>query len=65
MQIFVTKDYQEMSEAAANMIVDLVEEKPGCVLGLATGSTPEASTPKSPSATRPRTSTSRALQRST
>ena len=41
MQIFVTKDYQEMSEAAADMIVDLVEEKPGCVLGLATGSTPE------------------------
>ena len=27
MQIFVTKDYQEMSEAAADMIVDLVEEK--------------------------------------
>ncbi len=41
MQIYVTKDYQEMSEAAADMIVDLVEEKPGCVLGLATGSTPE------------------------
>ena len=61
MQIFVTKDYQEMSEAAADMIVDLVEEKPGCVLGLTTGSTPE----KSPSATKPRTSTSRALQRST
>ena len=59
MQIFVTKDYQEMSEAAADMIVDLVEEKPGCVLGL------RASTPKSPSATKPRTSTSRALQRST
>ena len=41
MQIYVTKDYQELSEAAADTIVDLVEEKPGCVLGLATGSTPE------------------------
>lgn len=34
MQIFVTKDYQEMSEAAADMIVDLVEEKPGWRVGL-------------------------------
>ena len=41
MRIYRTKDYQEMSEAAADMIVDLVEEKPGCVLVLATGSTPE------------------------
>lgn len=41
MQVYVTKDYQELSEAAADIIVDLVEEKPGCVLGLATGTTPE------------------------
>ena len=41
MEIYVTKDYQEMSEAAADIIADLVAEKPGCVLGLATGSTPE------------------------
>ena len=65
MQIFVTKDYQEMSEAAADMIVDLVEEKPGCVLGLATGSTPEGLYAEIAKPTKPRTSTSRALQRST
>ena len=41
MQIYVTKDYQELSEVAADMIIAEVEEKPGCVLGLATGSTPE------------------------
>lgn len=41
MQIYVTKDYQELSEFAADFIIGEVEEKPGCVLGLATGSTPE------------------------
>ena len=41
MEIYITKDYQEMSEVAADIIAELVEEKPGCVLGLATGSTPE------------------------
>ena len=41
MQIYVTKDYQEMSETAADILAGVVEEKPGCVLGLATGSTPE------------------------
>lgn len=41
MQIIVAKDYQDMSEAAADIIAELVEDKPGCVLGLATGSTPE------------------------
>ncbi len=41
MEIIVASDYQEMSEIAADIINDLVETKPGCVLGLATGSTPE------------------------
>lgn len=41
MEIIVAKDYQDMSEAAADIIAELVAEKPGCVLGLATGSTPE------------------------
>ena len=41
MQIYVAKDYQDMSETAADIIIDLVEDKPGCVLGLATGTTPE------------------------
>ena len=41
MEIIVAKDYQDMSEAAADIIAELVSEKPGCVLGLATGSTPE------------------------
>lgn len=41
MQIIVAKDYAEMSEFAAQIIEELVREKPGCVLGLATGSTPE------------------------
>ena len=38
MEIIVAKDYQDMSEAAADIIAELVSEKPGCVLGLATGS---------------------------
>ncbi len=41
MEIVLTKDYAEMSETAAMIIADVVREKPGCVLGLATGSTPE------------------------
>lgn len=41
MQIYLAEDYQEMSEIAADIIADVVAEKPGCVLGLATGSTPE------------------------
>lgn len=41
MQIIVTKDYAEMSNVAAQIIETVIREKPGCVLGLATGSTPE------------------------
>jgi glucosamine-6-phosphate deaminase len=40
MRIIRTKDYQEMSRAAANLISAQVILKPNCVLGLATGSSP-------------------------
>ena len=40
MQLILCKDYRELSERAAEIIVSLVREKPDCVLGLATGSTP-------------------------
>ncbi|MDO4290083.1 MAG: glucosamine-6-phosphate deaminase [Eggerthellaceae bacterium] len=40
MNIIVTDDYEKMSRAAADVISTLVSEKPDCVLGLATGSTP-------------------------
>ena len=41
MKVIITKDYNEMSKLAANMIKETVNEKPNSVLGLATGSTPE------------------------
>ncbi len=40
MRIIRTKDYDDMSRKAANIIGALVVTKPDCVLGLATGSTP-------------------------
>ena len=40
MNIIVCKNYDEMSARAAQMVADLIKEKPNCVLGLATGSTP-------------------------
>ena len=40
MKIFRTKDYEEMSRKAANLISAQILLKPDCVLGLATGSTP-------------------------
>ena len=40
LQIIETESYDEMSRAAADVIADLVAERPECVLGLATGSTP-------------------------
>lgn len=39
MKIIATKDYQEMSRKAANIIFAQVVQKPNSVLGLATGST--------------------------
>ncbi len=41
MRIVRAKDYQDMSEKAACMIAEQIRRKPDCVLGLATGSTPE------------------------
>lgn len=41
MKVIVTKNYEEMSAVAANMVAELIAAKPNCVLGLATGSTPE------------------------
>ena len=40
MRIIRTKDYNDMSRKAANYIGSLIINKPDCVLGLATGSTP-------------------------
>ena len=40
MKIIVKDTYEEMSRAAADVIAEIVAEKPDCVLGLATGSTP-------------------------
>ena len=41
MKVIVAKDYAEMSVAAADLVAKQIEDKPSCVLGLATGSTPE------------------------
>ncbi len=40
MRIYITKNYNEMSRKAANIISAQIILKPNCVLGLATGSTP-------------------------
>ncbi|MBR3690271.1 MAG: 6-phosphogluconolactonase, partial [Eggerthellaceae bacterium] len=40
MRIIIADNYEEMSREAANVIADYIKEKPDCVLGLATGSTP-------------------------
>jgi glucosamine-6-phosphate deaminase len=40
MNIFVEKNYAELSKKAAEIIAELVKNKPSAVLGLATGSTP-------------------------
>lgn len=40
MRIYVGEDYAQMSAKAAEVIAQQVREKPNCVLGLATGSTP-------------------------
>jgi glucosamine-6-phosphate deaminase len=39
-KIYTEKDYNTLSEKAAEIIADFVEKNPRCVLGLATGSTP-------------------------
>lgn len=40
MKVIVAENYAEMSKIAADQIEKLVREKPDCVLGLATGSSP-------------------------
>ncbi len=40
MKFYVTETYEEMSRKAASILAAKVVEKPDCVLGLATGSTP-------------------------
>lgn len=40
MRIIKTKDYEDMSKKAANVISAVMINKPDCVLGLATGSSP-------------------------
>lgn len=40
MKVLKTKDYDDMSRKAANLIAAQVTMKPDCVLGLATGSSP-------------------------
>lgn len=41
MRVLIVKNYEEMSKKAADIVEELVKRKPDCVLGLATGSTPE------------------------
>lgn len=40
MEVIVKNTYEAMSALAAQMIAELVRQKPNCILGLATGSTP-------------------------
>ncbi len=40
MKVIITENYAEMSKKAAEVVIALLKEKPACVLGLATGSTP-------------------------
>ena len=41
MRLIIAKDYADVSRKAANIIAAQIYLKPDCVLGLATGSTPE------------------------
>jgi len=40
MEVFVYQKYDEISQAAAKVVADIINNKPNAVLGLATGSTP-------------------------
>ena len=40
MKVIVTKDYEEASQKAAEIMLDVIKNKPNTNLGLATGSTP-------------------------
>lgn len=41
MKFIIEKDYDKMSRSAADIFAEHIEQNPSCVLGLATGSTPE------------------------
>jgi glucosamine-6-phosphate deaminase len=40
MEVVIKQDYEQMSKAAAQIVVDVLNTKPNAVLGMATGSTP-------------------------
>src|SRR5438552_18378538 len=40
MEVVIKRDYEQMSKAAAQLVVDVLNTKPNAVLGMATGSTP-------------------------
>ena len=40
MKIIVTKNYDEMSKVAADLMAEVIKNDPASVLGLATGDTP-------------------------
>src|SRR5437588_115141 len=40
MEVVIKRDYDQMSRAAAQLVVDVLNTKPNAVLGMATGSTP-------------------------
>ena len=40
MKVIITENYEEMSQKAAEIIIDIVKNNPSAVLGLATGSSP-------------------------
>jgi glucosamine-6-phosphate deaminase len=40
MEVIIQRDYEQMSKAAAQIVVDVLNAKPNAVLGMATGSTP-------------------------
>lgn len=42
MRVIIAKNYEDMSKKAAEFMAEFVNEKPNCVLGLATGGTPVA-----------------------
>ena len=39
-ELIKVKDYQELSNVAGKIMLELVQAKPDCTLGLATGSSP-------------------------
>ncbi|MBE7068774.1 MAG: glucosamine-6-phosphate deaminase [Clostridiales bacterium] len=40
MKVIITENYQEMSEKASKILIDVVKNNPNAILGLATGSSP-------------------------